>query len=182
MKSVTYDNEAIAAMCGLKAEQIYIDVARENDPEHCDDDDVRQIVVEREGFDVFVLMTENGRYCHLYTAELTSLIKALSQAQADAGRFFKASRKWSEQRFENLECDFRGRQTKSGYRFDDVGNEYEVQLSLDKKTRHAEVFENGVLMSQSDSEDADISHAAAASVLKAALIAKRLKASETTAA
>lgn len=179
MQVVHIDNDAVAAMCGLRARQTYLDVAKEEGEPDGFGDETRQTLVTREGSDVRVLVCDHGCIQDYFPAEARRLGAAIMKASEDAAEFLKASTVWSKAQRKDFKGEFKGELAKAVYRFAEPGRTYTVEMGgceiNGKRQRLSVISIDGVEKADMYSEDLDLSHDAAAKVLKSFLVKQTIE-------
>ena len=170
MKSVTLDNETIAAICGLPVEKTYLDYADSDT-----DNDQRYVI--RDGSLVRVLVADSGCINSLFHNEAKVLAEVIRTASEDAEKFFMAQQEFAKAQFANLNCELEGTLQSSTFNFRNPENRivYSVKLKISDgrrvcSIRSIDMEGNEKLLHSSTSTDMTISEKAAGIELKAYLL------------
>lgn len=166
------DMDAVAALCGLRAEETPLDTAaEEGGAEQCDENP-RQCLVMRRGFVVEVLVSDHGAMASLCAVEAVRLCKTLVRAAEDANTFQKAYLKWSAARKEK-EPDIRGELEEVSFAFKADGKTFKVAFSVRYGIRTARISREGDLLAVRLSKDTELTLRAAKNVLRAFLLERQ---------
>ena len=170
MKSVTINDEEVAAMCGMPLEKTYFDYA------DTDTDDDQRFVV-REGSLVRILIANSGCINDMNHYEAKVLAEAIKKASEDAETFFRAQRDWTNAQFAKLNCDLKGSLQSSTFTFNDFENRIVYSVKLKIFEGHRICFIRSIdregtekLLHSSTSTDKTISEKVAGLELKAYLL------------
>lgn len=166
------DMDAVAALCGLRAEETLLDTAAEEGGEDRCDENPRQCLVMRRGFVVEVLVSDHGAMASLCAVEAVRLGKTLVRAAEDANTFQKAFLKWSAAR-RDQEPDIRGGLDEVSYAFKADGEAFKVAFSVRDGIRTARISREGELPAVRTSKDTELTLRAARNALRAYLLERQ---------